>query len=161
MRSCILWRVYKQSRNGVSRTRRKRYILFTKYKLNKNTFYATQIHNFAIKNVSCSNIIIKGIMIDNLTYCFKNNMLLEPNLTCKVITTGNCEVLFANNINYFGIIIDDILGNSYIVECLFENKIDTDVGPLMVTEEDGVKFRGFKHNYLIKSAGLPMFNKEQ
>lgn len=130
-------------------------------KLNKNTFYATQIHNFAIKNVSYSNIIIKGIMIDNLTYCFKNNMLLEPNLTCKVITTGNCEVLFANNINYFGIIIDDILGNSYIVECLFENKIDTNVGPLMVTEEDGVKFRGFKHNYLIKSAGLPMFNKEQ
>ena len=124
-------------------------------KLNNNVFYSTQIYDFAIKNVSFANIIIKGVIIDAKTYWLKNGMLLEPNLTCKIITTGNWEILLANNINYFGIIVDDIFENSYVVECFFENKIDTNVGPITATMDDGVEFTGFKHNYLLKSVALP------
>lgn len=124
-------------------------------KLNNNVFYSTQIYDFAIKNVSFANIIIKGVIIDDKTYWLKNGMLLEPNLTCKITTTSNWEILLANNINYFGIIVDDIFGNSYVVECFFENKIDTNVGPITATMDDGVEFTGFKHNYLLNGAGLP------
>ncbi|MBQ4119077.1 MAG: hypothetical protein IJD45_01650 [Clostridia bacterium] len=124
-------------------------------KLNNNVFYSTQIYDFAIKNVSFANIIIKGVIIDDKTYWLKNGMLLEPNLTCKITTTGNWAILLANNINCFGIVVNDIFGNSYVVECFFENKIDTNVGPITATMDDGVEFTGFKHNYLLKGAGLP------
>ena len=124
-------------------------------KLNNNVFYSTQIYDFAIKNVSYANIIIKGVIIDDKTYWLKNGMLLEPNHTCKITTTSNWEILLADNINYFRIIVDDIFENSYVVECFFENKIDTNVGPITVTMDDDVEFIGFKHNYLLKGAGLP------
>lgn len=124
-------------------------------KLDNNVFYSTQIYDFAIKNVSFANIIIKGVIIDDKIYWLKNGMLLEPNLTCKITTTGNSEILLANNINYFGIIVDDIFENSYVVECFFENKIDTNVGYITATMDDGVEFTGFKHNYLLKSVALP------
>ena len=135
--------------------------LIDRNKLYNNIFYTIQIYDFVIKNVSFSNIIIKGIIIDDKTYWLENNMLLEPNLTCKITTTGNWEVLFADNINYFGIIIDDILGNSYIVECLFKNQIDTNIGPIIATTEDGVELTGFRHNYILKSAELPSFKQKQ
>lgn len=130
-------------------------------KLYNNVFYSTQINDFTIKNVSFSNIIIRGIIIDDKTYWLQNNMLLEPNLTCKITTTGNWEVLFVNSINYFGIIIDDILGNAYIVECFFENEIDTNIGPITAIMDDGVEFTGFRHNYIIKSVKLPFFEQKQ
>lgn len=124
-------------------------------KLNNNVFYSTQIYDFTVKNVSYANIIIKGVIIDDKTYWLKNGMLLEPNLTCRITTTSNWEILLADNINYFGIIVDDIFENSYVVECFFENKIDTNVGPITVTMDDDIEFIGFKHNYLLKGAGLP------
>lgn len=130
-------------------------------KLYNNTFYAAEICDFTIKNVSFANIIIKGIVIDDNTYWFKNKMLLEPNLTCRITTTGNWEVLFANSIKYFGIIIDDIFENSYIVECFFENQIDTNAGPITATMEDDVEFSGFKYTYLLQSAGIPKFKNEE
>ncbi len=125
--------------------------------LNDNIFYATQIYDFAIKNISSANILIKGIVIDEKTYWLKNNMLLEPSLTCKVIITGNCEILLADNIKYFGIIISDIIENEYKVSCSFKSNIDINIGPLTETTSDGVEFKGFKHNYLIENAELPIF----
>ena len=130
-------------------------------KLYNNVFYSTRINDFTIKNVSFSNIIVRGIIIDDKTYWLQNNMLLEPNLTCKITTTGNWEVLFVNSINYFGIIIDDILGNAYIVECFFENEIDTNIGPITAIMDDGVEFTGFRHNYIMKSVKLPFFEQKQ
>lgn len=124
-------------------------------KLNNNVFYTARIEDFSIKNISSSNIIIKGLIINEKEYWVKNEMLLEVNSSCKIKTTGNSEIVLDHSIHHIGLITADILGNIYEIECAFKPEIGINKGPMKVTMKDGEKYTGFSFQYLIETVMLP------
>lgn len=122
--------------------------------LKENVFYAIHIDDFIIKNVSSSNIIIIGVVVNKDVYWIENKMLLEKNATCMIKTTGNSWINLASLLQHFSIILEDVLENVYEVECTFDltpsNTETIECGP-----DDEIKLTGYFDQYLITNTMLP------
>lgn len=127
--------------------------------LNNDVFYLNSINDFTIKNISPSNIIVKGVSIDNKIYWFENELLLETNGSCRITTTGNWEITLASTIQCFSLIIADVLGNIYKVQCS-HSTVNTRKLPITKMVKDRQELKGFCWQYIIENAMLPKLIEE-
>lgn len=128
-------------------------------KLKQNIYYSISIEDFKIKNISNTNIILDGVMINGMVYKFKQTEILEPNTLCLVQTTNNYRVAMASSWPSVSLVISDILGNKYEAKCTLSTVSNTSTYNL-IQEIDGEKFAGYDCPYKITSIGLPMLTTE-
>ena len=128
-------------------------------KLKQNIYYSISIEDFKIKNISNTNIILDGVMINGMVYKFKQTEILEPNTLCLVQTTNNYRVAMASSWPSVSLIISDILGNQYEAKCTVSTVSNTSTYSI-VQEIDGENFTGYDRPYKITSIGLPMLTIE-
>lgn len=127
-------------------------------KCQNNTIYSFKLENFDIKNISESNIIVNGIIIDDKSYKFEDT-LLEKNSICRIQTTENWPILISEKIKSISLIVSDILGNEYKIKCIFSCTFDDDIGCSTETANDGEKFTYISFIYTIKNVLLPELNE--
>lgn len=123
--------------------------------LNNNVFLSVLIDGFVIRNISSSNIILKGFIFEGEPYVLEHGMLLEKDATCKIETTRNHSIILAKDTQQLSLIVEDILENKYEVGCLFHIMPDHHGGHVRATMEDGEELIGFSHTYKIINAMLP------
>ena len=128
-------------------------------KCTNNFFYFIQIENFDIKNISESNIIIDGVIIDDSYYKF-DDTILEQNSVCRIQTTNNWSISLPQSIQSIKLVICDILQNTYEVECKFKFTSASEMNYVIVETKAGEKFTGFNGTYVITNISLPMLLQE-
>lgn len=75
------------------------------------------INTFWIKNVSRSPIVLKGICIYDKPVEFSHQKIIEPGSTCPITITEKLQVPFRCFEPNIHILIADIFGNEYKIEC--------------------------------------------
>ncbi len=128
-------------------------------KRNNKVFYLIQIEDFDIKNISESNIILTGIIIDDIYHKFENT-ILERNSICCIQTTSNWSIALSQYIQSIKLVICDISKNTYEVECKFEFVPDSTMNYAILETKDGEKFTGFNGTYVITNISFPMLLQE-
>lgn len=122
--------------------------------LENNTFYKVTIGDFIVKNVSSNNILLCGIIMDGELYKFDNKQLLESNNACEIQTTREWGAQFPRPFQKFSICVEDIIGNSYAIECRF--KTDMGTAPITIAMNDGKEYYRWNYNYIVKNLALPI-----
>lgn len=84
------------------------------------SFFAVYRIHFAIKNISNSNIILKGLFIDNDYFDFDEYTILEPNSVCKIEIGDKSILTLFEEIKLIKLKTSDILEHEYNVNCDFE-----------------------------------------
>lgn len=123
-------------------------------KLKDRTFYSISIKNFTIKNISETNIIMCGVMIDKIYYQFDSNLILESGESCSVCTTKNVCVNLAEEISEIFLVVQDILQNFYCLNCRIKSKVNVAM-PYLTTRIHDEEYTGFRMDYQINSIELP------
>ena len=123
--------------------------------LKNKMFYSVNIKNFDIKNISSQNIIIKGIIVHGKFYEFSSEEILEPNVCCKIQTTNNWWIPVAHPTNKLTLIVSDVIGNLYEIECHISYDIETSRHQIATVGDE--EYTGFEYSYIVTSVGLPIF----
>lgn len=123
-------------------------------KLKDRTFYLASIKNFTIKNISETNIIMCGAMINKIYYPFDSNLILESGESCSVCTTKNVCVNLAEEISEIFLVVQDILQNFYCLNCRIESNVNVTM-PYLTTRIHDEEYTGFRMDYQINSIELP------
>ena len=123
-------------------------------KLKDRTFYLISIKNFTIKNISETNIIMCGVMIDKLYYPFDSKIILESGESCSVCTTKNVCVNLAEEISEIFLVVQDVLQNFYCLNCRIESNVNVTM-PYLTTRIHDEEYTGFRMDYQINSIELP------
>ena len=124
-------------------------------KLNNDVFYLVNIPNFLIKNVSNSLIVLKGIILCDRYYDLEQDVLIEPNITCQVQTTKNWSISFEKLVDKMQLIVCDVIGNKYKIDCNITHIIKHNGMPITVTHKSGKEYTGFEYSYIIETVSLP------
>lgn len=124
-------------------------------KLNNDVFYLVNIPNFLIKNVSNSLIVLKGIILCDRYYDLEQDVLIEPNITCQVQTTKNWSISFEKLVDKIQLIVCDVIGNKYKIDCNITHIIKHNGMPITVTHKSGKEYTGFEYSYIIETVSLP------
>lgn len=125
--------------------------------LRNKVFYSINIKNFDIKNVSLNNIIIKGVFVHGKFYEFSAEEILEPNVCCRIQTTNNWWIPVDHTENKLTLIVGDVIGNLYEIECHVAHKIETSRHQIATVKEED--YTGFECSYIVASVGLPEFTE--
>lgn len=123
-------------------------------KIKDKTFYNVQIEDFTVKNISNTNVIMCGVIIDNLFYPFNHKLILEKGELCSVSTTKNFRVNLAKGVSKIALVVEDIFQNSYLVNCCFFSKVDTKI-PYLISEINSVEYTGIIIDYYASDIELP------
>ena len=123
--------------------------------LKNKVFYSVNIKNFDIKNISSQNIIIKGIIVHGKFYEFSSEEILEPNVCCKIQTTNNWWIPVAHPTDKLTLIVSDVIGNLYEIECHISYDIETSRHQIATVGDE--EYTGFEYSYIVTSVGLPIF----
>lgn len=123
--------------------------------LKNKVFYSVNIKNFDIKNISSQNIIIKGIIVHGKFYEFSSEEILEPNVCCKIQTTNNWWIPVAHPTNKLTLIVSDVIGNLYEIECHISYDIETSRHQIATVGDE--EYTGLEYSYIVTSVGLPIF----
>lgn len=126
--------------------------------LSKQYFYSFTIKNFYIKNISNTNIILLGVFINDNYFEFKNDKLVEKDTACEIKTTKNWEYASSEPLQKLIMIIGDMLGNRYEIECSFSYKT---LNSLIECTDDGKEYTGLRSDYTVTSVSLPKFIQEE
>ena len=120
--------------------------------LGKQHFFSYIIKDFNIKNISESNIFLKGIYIDDKYFSFSYDNVIEKNTVCQIQTTRNSEYQSAESLKKLSLIVADTVGNEYEVSCTLHNKPG---GYIEEYTDQDEKFTGFRSTYTIENLSLP------
>lgn len=122
-------------------------------RIENNTYYAIMINHFTIKNISNSNIILKGICIDDKYHPFDSETLIECDGVGQIQFPINHWLPFAKRIEHITLIMSDILDNKYMSSC--KPYIQLDGQPMKNIINDTTEYRVFSYTYTIESISLP------
>ena len=121
--------------------------------LENNVFYQVLIQDFIVKNISESNIILKGIMFAEKYYIFTDSVILEKGELCRIRTSNNWSVILAKEEKTMNIVVNDILENEYSLEC----KLDYSPGMgRMQTIIDGETYTCLDFDCTVKNIKIPV-----
>lgn len=123
-------------------------------RLKDKVFYSITIKDFDIKNISEGNIILKGIEVHNKYYTFSKEEILEPQSLCRISTTKNSAISQAETIDKLTLVVHDMLGYEYEIDCYITLRPDKNLYSMTATCDDG-DYTGFSFTYEIESVGLP------
>ena len=127
-------------------------------KIENNTYYAIMINPFTVKNVSESNIILKGIYLDNLYHSFDSEVLIERNSVGQIQFPLNHWYAFAKKISSVVLIVTDIIGNNYSVSCDCYKRLDDQ--PIKNLAPDNREYTVLSYTYTVESIALPKLIEE-
>lgn len=125
-------------------------------KIQNDTFYVIKINMFTVKNVSPSNIILKGIYINYAYHQFLHNVLVESNGVCQVQIEINHWFYFPQSVTDIKLLIADILYNEYIVNCEFHSIFDKTKSK---EEHNDIEYTVYCCEYTIENISLPELRK--
>lgn len=131
--------------------------------LKGNVYFSINVQDFSIKNVSNANIILKGVLFHQKYYAFKQPEIVEPGACCKVKTTNNYWVAMPQPEQSISLLVDDILGNTYEVNCPVSYSHDSMRLKTIATIGD-VEYSGYDYEYIVSTAKLPVLipdNKQE
>ena len=117
-----------------------------------NVLFMVSIYDFKVKNISDTNILLSGIIIDETFYPFDKTRLLERNEVCVITTKGLCILPKLDAFGKMFLVLNDILGNIYHCEC--QLKI-VDVNSSHDHEINGKKYIEQQHCCHIEAIDLP------
>lgn len=127
-------------------------------KIENNTYYAIMINPFTVKNVSESNIILKGIYLDNVYHPFDSEVLVERDSVGQIQFPLNHWYAFAKKISSVVLIITDIIGNKYAVSCDCYKRLDEQ--PVKSLAPDNQEYTVLSYTYTVESIALPKLIEE-
>lgn len=126
--------------------------------IENNTYYAIMINPFTVKNVSESNIILKGIYLDNVYHPFDSEVLVERDSVGQIQFPLNHRYDFAKKISSVVLIITDIIGNKYAVSCDCYKRLDEQ--PVKSLAPDNQEYTVLSYTYTVESIALPKLIEE-
>lgn len=86
-------------------------------KVDGNSLYLITIEDCIMKNISESNIILRGMLFDDKKYEFSDPVILEKGEVCKIRITDNHSVVVPNLESTLNLIVNDTMDNVYSIEC--------------------------------------------
>ena len=86
-------------------------------KADGNSLYLITIQDCIMKNISESNIILRGMLFNDKKYDFAEPAILEKGEVCKIRVTDNCSIIVPNAESSLKLIVNDTMGNIYSIEC--------------------------------------------
>lgn len=123
--------------------------------LDNKVFYSINIKNFDVKNISSENIIVKGVFVHGKFYKFSTEEILEPNVCCRIQTTNNWWIPVAHPDKILSLIVSDVIGNLYEIECHISYDFETSRHQIVTVGDE--EYTGFEYSYVVTSVGLPIF----
>lgn len=126
--------------------------------IENNTYYAIMINHFTVKNISESNIILKGIYLDNVYHPFDSEVLVERDSVGQIQFPLNHWYAFAKKISSVVLIITDIIGNKYAVSCDCYKRLDEQ--PVKSLAPDNQEYTVLSYTYTVESIALPKLIEE-
>lgn len=126
--------------------------------IENNTYYAIMINHFTVKNVSESNIILKGIYLDNAYHPFDSEVLVERDSVGQIQFPLNHWYAFAKKISSVVLIVTDIIGNKYSVSCDCYKRLDAQ--PIKNLAPDNLEYTVLSYTYTVESIALPKLIEE-
>ena len=128
-------------------------------KMKDDTYYVTYFDDVYIKNVCESNIILKGLFLNDIYYPFLYPTLLESEGVCKIPFEGNWKAT-AQKITSIKLVLTDILENIYTVSSRFAYTMNHQPQKDSMARENGVVYTCYSYTYELKCFGLPERLKE-
>ncbi|MBR2350337.1 MAG: APC family permease [Clostridia bacterium] len=122
--------------------------------LKNKVYFLINIKNFDIKNISSKNIIIKGVFVHGKFYKFSAERIIEANECCEIRTTNNCWISVAHPENKIVLIVSDIIGNLYKIDCCVSHDIETSYHQIASVGDE--EYTGFQYSYEVTSIDLPI-----
>lgn len=127
-------------------------------KIQDNTFYVVKIDCFTIRNVSDSNILLKGIYFNNLYHPFAFNTLVDKGGFCQIQVGINHWFASPQKITSITLLVTDILLNEYAIECQFHAKLDQ--LPQKEFAPNEMEYTVYPYVYNIESLSLPNYQHQ-
>lgn len=121
-------------------------------KVDENSLYLITIQDCLMKNISESNIILRGMLFDDKRYDFTDPVILEKGEVCKIRITDNHSIIVPNLENILNLIVNDTMDNIYSIECKlnYESK-----DGIIKTTIEGREYAGFEFECVVGSVKLP------
>ena len=125
-------------------------------RIQDDTYYVNKINCFTIRNVSASNILVKGIYFNGNYHEFCFDTLVESNGVCQIQVGINHWFAFPEKIDSIRLLVADILNNEYTVECLFSAALDQH--PQKETH-NGIEYLVYSYTYSVEGISLPVLQQ--
>ena len=129
-------------------------------KFTNKQVYSVQFSELGIKNVSDTHIIFNSIALNNRFYSF-SGILIEKGQTCKITFNNNSGVVLHESLNSIKLIMCDMVGNSYEIECKYAHSQNTPPQAELETTDDGVDYTLHARSYIIQKVSLPEHIKKE
>lgn len=127
-------------------------------KIENGTYYVIKIDPFNVKNVSQSNVILKGIFLDEVYHKFAHDVLIEKDGLCQIQVGINHWFAFPRKIDSVRLLITDTLFNEYIIECEMYKKQDDK--PQKDIDPNGIEYTVCTYIYIAETLLLPEYKME-
>ncbi len=124
-----------------------------------DTYYVVKLNPFIIKNVSHSNLILKGLFINEFYHKFTFDTLIEQKSTCGIQIGSNHWFALPEKITSVQLLVHDILLNEYTVNCMFLEEMDQ--SPCREVAPDGKEYTVKSFSYNVKSIDLPRYREKE
>lgn len=129
-------------------------------KFTNKQVYSVQFSELGFKNVSDTHIIFNSIALNNRFYSF-SGILIEKGQTCKITFNNNCGVVLHESLNSIKLIMCDMVGNSYEIECKYAHSQSIPPQTESETTDDGVDYTLHARSYIIQKVSLPEHIKKE
>lgn len=127
-------------------------------RIQNDTYYSIKMEHFTVKNISKSNVLLKGVYLDNVYYDFSTDEMIECNSVCQVQFPINHWIAFAEKLKSIRLVISDILDNKYCVYCKLYLRLDQQ--PQKDTASNGIEYNVHSYTCTIENISLPEIQKE-
>ena len=120
--------------------------------------FSTLIKDFNIKNISESNIILEGVVVDNEYCAFDHVEIVAKGEAIQIQTTRNFMLPLGSANVRMDLIVSDILGNNYKLNCVLE-RLSEHAG-ILVAEHTDSKAIYYPQSFYIAAVTLPILMEE-
>ncbi len=128
-------------------------------KVQDDTYYVVKLNPFVIKNVSDSNLILKGLFINDFYHKFTFDALIEQKSTCRIQIGINHWFALPEKVTSVQLLVHDILLNEYTINCMFLEEMDQ--SPCRDVAPDGKEYTVKSFSYSVKSIDLPRYREKE
>lgn len=121
---------------------------------NENQSFSVQISSFGIKNISNTHILFDSVHVNDNCYPF-SGIIIEKDKTCQINICDNSWLTLTEPLNSIKLILHDMIGNNYCVECNFSNNPNFKPETGEEITDDGEKYSIVARSFVIQKVYFP------
>lgn len=121
---------------------------------NQKQSYSIQISSFGIKNISNTHILFDSVHVNDNCYPF-SGIIIEKDKTCQINICDNSWLTLTEPLNSIKLILHDMIGNNYCVECNFSNNPNFKPETGEEITDDGEKYSIVARSFVIQKVYFP------